>query len=137
MQSTFKIYTKGGDKGTSVLFTGDRLSKANEVFHCLGSIDELNAHLGLAREHYRRMETKQGVELDDHAGQLEEIQARLIDVGSHVATPRKSEEADKKIAHTTFSTSHSSDLESWIDQMDLKLPPLKNFILPSGGLAAS
>ena len=64
MNTSFKIYTKTGDKGTSVLFTGDRLSKNNEVFHCLGAIDELNAHLGLAREHYRRMEPK--VELDDH-----------------------------------------------------------------------
>ena len=55
MNTSFKIYTKTGDKGTSVLFTGDRLSKNNEVFHCLGAIDELNAHLGLAREHYRMM----------------------------------------------------------------------------------
>ena len=68
---------------------------------------------------------------------MEEIQARLIDVGSHVATPRKSDEADKKIAHTSFSAKHASDLERWIDSMDLKLPPLKNFILPSGGLLAS
>ena len=55
MHSTFKIYTKTGDKGSSVLFTGERLSKGDPVFHCLGAIDELNAHIGLAREHYRRM----------------------------------------------------------------------------------
>ena len=73
MHSTIKIYTKTGDKGTSVLFTGERLSKSSEVFHCLGSIDELNAHLGLAREHYKRMDIKSGVQLDDHGAQLEEI----------------------------------------------------------------
>ena len=50
---SFKIYTKSGDKGTSALYTGDRLNKDDEVFQCLGSIDEINANLGLAREHCR------------------------------------------------------------------------------------
>lgn len=48
---SFKIYTKTGDKGTSALWTGERLSKDNSIFECLGSIDELNANLGLAREY--------------------------------------------------------------------------------------
>jgi cob(I)alamin adenosyltransferase len=70
--------------------------------------------------------------------QLEEIQARLIDLGSHVATPRKSDEdQEKKVSHTVFDPANVENLEKWIDQMDLILPPLKNFILPSGGLAAS
>jgi cob(I)alamin adenosyltransferase len=74
----------------------------------------------------------------EYLGQLEEIQARLIDLGSHVATPRTSgDEQEKKIAHTSFDESNVASLEGWIDQMDLALPPLKNFILPSGGLAAS
>ncbi len=69
---------------------------------------------------------------------MEEIQARLIDLGSHIATPRKSEEdQEKKIAHTSFDGVHVQNLEKWIDEMDLILPPLKNFILPSGGLASS
>lgn len=42
-----EIYTKSGDKGTSALFTGDRFDKNDRIFDCLGSIDELNAHLGL------------------------------------------------------------------------------------------
>ena len=49
--SSYKIYTKTGDKGTSSLYTGLRLEKSNEIFESLGTIDELNAHLGLAREH--------------------------------------------------------------------------------------
>jgi len=53
---SFKIYTKTGDKGTSALYTGDRLSKNSLVFECLGSIDEINANLGLAREHCLNIE---------------------------------------------------------------------------------
>ena len=48
--SSFKIYTKTGDKGTSALYTGDRFNKNSNIFNCLGSIDEINANLGLARE---------------------------------------------------------------------------------------
>jgi cob(I)alamin adenosyltransferase len=62
----------------------------------------------------------------------------LIDLGAHIATPRKSDEDQtKKIIHTAFDGDNVAHLESWIDEMDLVLPPLKNFILPSGGLAAS
>ena len=55
MSNRFKIYTKTGDAGTTALYTGDRLAKDNHLFTSLGSIDELNAHLGLAREHYSIM----------------------------------------------------------------------------------
>ena len=60
-------------------------------------------------------------------------------MGSHVATPRTANEEDnsKKLAHTTFDQEHTDSLETWIDEMDSQLPPLRNFILPSGGLAAS
>ena len=110
---SFKIYTKTGDKGTSALYTGDRLEKNNSIFECLGAIDEINANLGLAREHcllIKDIDVKVHQQLDFHIDvldqqtmlsckaidvkvhqQLEEIQARLIDLGSHVATPRTSE----------------------------------------------
>ena len=62
----------------------------------------------------------------------------MLDIGSHIATPRKSDEDhSKKMMHTEFDTSNAECLEEWIDEMDTKLPPLKNFILPSGGLTAS
>mmetsp|Transcript_20794 Transcript_20794/g.14905 ORF Transcript_20794/g.14905 Transcript_20794/m.14905 type:complete len:101 (+) Transcript_20794:205-507(+) len=100
----------------------------------MGSIDELNAHLGLAREHCLVIKDLEQI----HRERLVEIQARLIDVGSHVATPRKSDEGhENKINHTEFNEINIDNLETWIDEMDEKLPALKNFILPSGGLAAS
>lgn len=71
----FKIYTKTGDAGTTGLFTGDRLPKDHAIFQSLGSIDELNAHLGLARHHYTDMVTKKQGEAPQggHDTQLEEI----------------------------------------------------------------
>lgn len=140
MASGFKIYTKTGDAGTTALYTGDRLGKDHAIFTSLGSIDELNAHLGLARCHYGLMlSSATSQPANDHSAQLEEIQARLIDVGSHIATPRTSDEDmnEKKLQHTLFDAENTQSLETWIDEMDAQLPPLRNFILPSGGLTAS
>ena len=113
---SFKIYTRTGDKGTSSLYTGDRLGKDNDIFDCLGTIDELNAHLGLAREHARGVK-----DLPDKTfEQFDEIQARLLDLGSHVATPRKAEKigAEKKKAATDFPTTNTESLEKWIDDYE-------------------
>jgi cob(I)alamin adenosyltransferase len=106
LKRSFKIYTKTGDKGTSALYTGERLAKDSQVFQTLGAIDEVNSMLGLARE-YMSKEC-------EHTRQIEEIQCRLIDVGSHVATPRSSDH-DKKVQHTSFPQAHTDDLERWID----------------------
>jgi cob(I)alamin adenosyltransferase len=117
-----KIYTKTGDKGTSSLYNGSRVPKSDFVFEALGNTDELNAHIGLAREYC----LNESNTLDE---KLAEIQSRLMDVGSHVATPLKSS-ASSKIQRTAFAEDHIQYLENWIDEMDNQLPPLKNFILP-------
>lgn len=124
-----KIYTKTGDKGTSCLYNGERLSKDSFVFHALGDVDELNSALGIAREHLATLDVTL-------AEQLEVIQSRLLDVGSVIATPAGNS-SERKLQRVEFDSSAITDLEKWIDAMDTNLPPLKNFILPSGGLAAS
>jgi len=105
------------------------------VFCALGEVDELNASIGLAREYCALSPDTQAM-----SHMLEEIQCRLMDVGSHLATPR-SEEPQKadapKLQRTMVEESWVARLEGWIDEMDKELPPLKNFILPSGGVESA
>lgn len=126
----YRVYTKTGDAGTSSLFNMQRKPKDDEFFQALGDTDELNANLGVCREYL----VAQG--LSSTAQQLEEIQSRLFDVGSHIATPRTTSTAAQK-ARTEFADEHTAQLEKWIDEMEVELPALKNFILPSGGLASA
>jgi ATP:cob(I)alamin adenosyltransferase len=125
----FRIYTKTGDKGTSALYNGQRLPKDDGIFHALGDVDELNSAVGIAREFCD----------DRHEGlpeQLEVIQSRLLDIGSAVATPAN-KSSERKLENVRFNASATEQLEKWLDTMDDTLPPLRNFILPSGGKAAS
>jgi len=128
-----KIYTKTGDKGTSSLYNGERRPKDDMVFEALGATDELNAAVGVAREYC----VLAGSPLSDQAAWLEDVMSRLLDVGSAVATPRDSTQSESKLNHTAFSEQSVDTLERQIDAMDTALAPLKNFILPGGGLCAA
>ena len=146
-----KIYTKTGDSGTSSLYSGERRSKSDVVFGALGDVDELNSSIGIAREHIkntiRELEKCQsGSDVENNKKicslkveeELEEIQSRLLDAGSAIATPLNSSNTPSaKINRVAFAPYHVDTLETWIDQHASTLPPLKNFILPSGGLASS
>ncbi|CAH1801401.1 unnamed protein product [Owenia fusiformis] len=120
-----KIYTKTGDKGTSATFTGERRIKDDIIFDALGSNDELSCAIGLAREFCLD-------EGHDFVHQLETIQCILQDVGSSIATP-KSSARESHLSLTEFTSENVKDLETWIDHYTSQLPPLQNFILPSGG----
>lgn len=127
---TFKIYTKTGDKGETSLYGGTRVSKAAARVESYGTLDELNAFIGLAK-----------AEISDEKvlSQLQKIQFDLFTVGSEAATP-----TDKLILANgknrldlVISEKEILELEHWMDDFDAELEPLKFFILPSGGKAAA
>lgn len=114
----FKIYTKTGDKGETSLFGGQRLPKSHIRIESYGTVDELNAQIGLLRDNLR--------EADTH-DLLKEIQNRLFDIGSNLAvTP------GKELPTPGILDSDIDQLEKAIDHIDPQLPELRNFILPGG-----
>lgn len=133
MPARVKIYTRTGDAGTSALFNMDRMPKNDVHFMALGDTDELNAHIGHARE---LILAQDPAGLGELADQLADIMSRLFDVGAHLATPRPTSSSNQTTM-TAFEQSNIEELERWIDAMDATLPGLKHFILPSGGPAAT
>ena len=127
---TFKIYTKTGDKGETSLYGGTRVSKAAARVESYGTLDELNAFIGLAK-----------AEISDEKvlSQLQKIQFDLFTIGSEAATP-----TDKLLLANgksrldlMISEKEITKLELWMDDFDAELEPLRFFILPSGGKAAA
>jgi ATP:cob(I)alamin adenosyltransferase len=125
-QRKIRVYTKTGDKGSSSLYTGERRPKDDDVFDALGDVDELNAHLGVARE---CLFAERPAQLGDLLEQLGEIQSRLLDAGSAIATPLSASTPAQQ-ARVQLPDDSTARLEQWIDAMDAELPPLRNFILP-------
>ena len=127
---TFKIYTKTGDKGETSLYGGTRVSKAAARVESYGTLDELNAFIGLAK-----------AEISDEKvlNQLQKIQFDLFTVGSEAATPTDKLflANGKHRLDLMISEKEISELELWMDDLDAELEPLKFFILPSGGKAAA
>lgn len=121
-----KIYTKTGDKGETSLFTGQRVPKNDPFIEALGSVDECNSAVGMAVSFLPTSKDMHPVR-----EQLEIIQHALFDVGAALATPR-SRAADGKLQKTRFDQEEIKMLETWIDEMDTKLPALRAFILPGG-----
>lgn len=127
---TFKIYTKTGDKGETALYGGTRVSKASARVEAYGTIDELNAFIGIAKSH---------IDDSDCLKQLAEIQYDLFTLGSEAATPidKVYLANGKSRLPVTIKEEDISKLEVWMDKMDESLEPLQFFILPGGGKAAT
>lgn len=119
-----KIYTKKGDLGETSLLGGKRVSKANLRIESYGTVDELNSNLGLLRAQWDNEE-------DDSI--LESIQNQLFNLGSLLAMgPSKTQINLPKISQENIDA-----LETRIDEMEVHLEPLKNFVLPGGSVASA
>ena len=112
-----KIVTRTGDKGTTGLADGSRVSKDSVRIHCLGTVDELNSHLGLLLSETLPQDVRE---------LLLAVQNDLFDLGGSLAYPVAPFNEDKLARLDTAITHYNADL-----------PPLKEFILPGGTRAAS
>ncbi|SHK97525.1 cob(I)yrinic acid a,c-diamide adenosyltransferase [Rhodothermus profundi] len=120
-----KIYTRTGDDGTTGLFGGGRVPKSHPLIAAYGTVDELNAWLGLAR-------TQLLSEESDLETLLQRLQGMLFEVGADLATP-----LDSRARTVRIKADHIDSLEREIDRLEAQLPPLKTFILPGGAPAAA
>ena len=122
-----KIYTRTGDDGTTGLGSGERRKKYDLRVAAYGTLDEINAAIGVARLH-----TANDVTLD---AALSRIQNDLFDVGADLCTPGKGKGPDG--ARLTVTQAQVDWLESEIDRLNDHLAPLKSFVLPGGTAAAA
>ena len=119
-----KIYTKTGDQGTTSLFGGKRVSKAELRIDAYGTVDELNSFIGLVRD--QEVNAKR---LDVLVG----IQNTLFIIGSILAT----EPGNEKVKIPSLREEDIVFLEKEIDAMESELEPLRFFILPGGHSSVS
>ncbi len=120
-----KIYTRKGDGGETGLIGGTRVSKDHMRIEAYGTIDELNSSIGVLRD-------QEGLD-ETNKKRLVEIQEELFTIGSHLANdPDKSQ-----MQLPDLNPRLIEYLESWMDEISDKLPPMSNFILPGGQIAAS
>lgn len=119
-----KIYTRTGDDGTTGLLGPGRVRKDDPRVEAYGSVDELNAALGVARS----LDAGGWV-----SAELGSIQARLFSLGAELAATAAAPLAEiERIAGADVEA-----LERTIDRLEKDLPPLKNFILPTGHVLAA
>ncbi len=123
-----RVYTRTGDDGTTALVGGARVPKDTPRIAAYGTVDELNASLGLARVfNEERLAEGEGHQWLD--GVFRQLQNELFDLGSELATP---EEAVYE-GMFRFSEKEIKGLERLMDQCQKELEPLNSFILPGGG----
>lgn len=120
-----KIYTKTGDDGTTGLYGGARVKKASSRVSAYGTVDELNAVVGIAR----------ATKLDSLSEEvLSHVQVDLFTLGAELAcVPGK----EDKLGMTLLDETDAERLEKAIDEAEIGLAPLKHFVLPGGSPQAA
>ena len=119
-----KIYTRGGDKGRTSLFSGGRVEKDDARIEALGSVDELVAALGVARASLR-----EGAAEGSAAARIEALQTELYLLMADLASDAKGE--------ARLSERAIAALEEAIDALDAELPPLTEFLVPGASPASA
>lgn len=118
------IYTKTGDKGTTSLVGGSRVSKDDMRVEAYGTVDELNSHIGLLAEMIRTQH-------DTHYKELKAVQHNLFDLQTLLAT----EDAEIYARLPKLESKEVEALEQQIDTITAQLPQLHSFVI-AGGTAA-
>ncbi|GIX33076.1 MAG: ATP--cobalamin adenosyltransferase [Lysobacterales bacterium] len=113
-----RIYTRTGDDGSTGLGDGTRVPKDHPRVCAYGTVDELNAALGMVLAEELPEAVREA---------LEPIQHQLFDLGGELAVP----------GHAAIADEHVEALERTLDRLNAELPPLREFILPGGGRAAA
>jgi cob(I)alamin adenosyltransferase len=124
-----KIYTRVGDKGSTLLATGERVLKSNVRIEAYGTVDELNSMVGFLRDSIvddRR--------LLDLCEPLTKIQNELFDIGGELSVPLDVLDTQRQ---QVVSMADVARLEQEMDAFNEVLKPLENFVLPGGHLANS
>jgi cob(I)alamin adenosyltransferase len=111
-----KIYTRTGDDGSTGMADGSRIAKDDLLVHAIGEVDELNSQLAVLACHIQ----------PGFAAAVRTIQDELFNVG-----------AELTMGEAVIQQKHIDWLEQSLDELNRTLPPLQEFILPGGGLAAS
>ena len=122
-----KIYTRTGDKGSTGLGTGERVSKDAPRITAYGTVDETNSAIGVVRLY-----------LGNHPDvdqKLKRIQNDLFDLGADLCVPDRGEKLDYEPLRV--SDDQVKRLEAEIDELNAELKPLKSFVLPGGTPAAA
>ncbi len=123
-----KLYTRTGDRGQTSLFGARRVPKDHPRVVAYGTIDELNSAIGAALAFVKQRRV---------AGALRGIQNELFNIGAELASDRPVRRARASSEAFQLSKAAIAHLEALTDEYDSRVPPLRNFILPSGSPAAS
>ncbi len=113
-----KIYTRTGDTGMTGLSDGQRVDKDSLRIEAIGTVDELNSHIGAILTYEVP---------EDISNCLTGVQHTLFDLGGELSMP----------GHELIQAKHTKALETWLDSVNANLPPLKEFVLPGGSPAAA
>lgn len=125
MAKKFKLYTKTGDDGTTGLVGGSRVKKYDVRLEAYGTVDELNAAIGVIRSNNLPDEIKE---------LLINIQNKLFNIGSLLASDEKGKQFT---ADLLITQKHIEELEKTIDKFEENLPEIKHFVLPGGEITSA